>query len=66
MTTPAEYHQFARDCLGWANKARSASERQILIDMAQLWTRVAAKMENHLVLAADQEKLLAELRAKLD
>jgi DnaJ-domain-containing protein 1 len=66
MTTPAEYHQFALDCLGLAKLARSPSERQILTDMARLWRQIAARMEDHLILAADKEKLLAQLRAKLD
>jgi DnaJ-domain-containing protein 1 len=59
MTSPDEYRQFARDCLALAKRARSPSERQILTDMAQLWTQIGARTEGQLASSNDQEKLLA-------
>jgi len=43
--TPAEYRQYARECLVGAAKAASREERQALIDTANMWTRAALQME---------------------
>jgi hypothetical protein len=43
--TPAVYRKYARECLVGAAKAKSAAERQALIDTANMWTRAALQME---------------------
>jgi len=43
--TPAEYRQYARECLIGAAKATSQEERQALIDNANMWARAALQME---------------------
>jgi hypothetical protein len=43
--TPAEFRQYARECLMGAAKAKTNEERQALIDTANMWTRAALQME---------------------
>lgn len=43
--TPAEFRQYARECLLGAAKAKTDEERQALIDTANMWTRAALQME---------------------
>ena len=66
MTTPAEYREFAQDCLRWADNAKDASERDTLIGVARMWLRTASLMDGHIILAKDPAAILEELRAKLD
>jgi hypothetical protein len=66
MTTPADYRDFARDCLRWAEQAGDAAQSDTLIGIARMWMRTALIMEEHETLANDAPKLFQELRAKLD
>jgi len=50
---------FAADCLRWADDAKNASQRALLIRMAQSWLATAAALERH-------EDVLPDLRGKLD
>jgi hypothetical protein len=66
MTTPADYRDFARDCLRWAEQAGDAAQSDALIGIARMWMRTALIMEEHVTLANDAPKLFQDLRAKLD
>jgi hypothetical protein len=66
MTTPADYRDFARDCLRWAEQAGDAAQSDTLIGIARMWLRTALIMEEHATLANDVPKLFQDLRAKLD
>jgi hypothetical protein len=66
MTTPADYREFARDCLRWADQAGDAAQSQTLTGIARMWMRTALIMEDQVTLAKDAPKLFRELRAKLD
>jgi hypothetical protein len=66
MTTPAEYRDFAIDCLRWTETAKDAAQRQTLMQIGRLWMNAASLMDQHLTLVADKPALLRELRAKLD
>jgi hypothetical protein len=66
MTTPADYRDFARDCLRWADQASDAAQSDTLIGIARMWMRTALIMEERVTLANDAPKLFQELRAKLD
>jgi hypothetical protein len=66
MTTPAEYYEFALDCMRWSKDAKDASQRDILINVGRRWTETALRVERHAIMAADKSKLFKELRAKLD
>jgi hypothetical protein len=66
MTTPADYREFARDCLRWAEQASDAAQSDTLIGIARMWMRTALIMEEHATLAKDAPKLFQDLRAKLD
>jgi hypothetical protein len=66
MTTPADYREFARDCLRWAEQASDAAQSDTLMGIARMWMRTALIMEEHATLANDAPRLFQELRAKLD
>jgi hypothetical protein len=66
MTTPADYRDFARDCLRWAEQAGDAAQSDTLIGIARMWMRTALIMEEQVTLANDAPKLFQDLRAKLD
>jgi hypothetical protein len=66
MTTTTDYRDFAHDCLRWTEQAKDASERDTLIDIAQLWLNVASRLDQHIALANDGAAIQRELRAKLD
>lgn len=42
MTTQREYLRYASQCLSFAAKADSASDRDLLLEMADAWTRIGA------------------------
>ena len=66
MTTPADYRDFARDCLRWAEQAGDPAQSDTLIGIARMWMRTALIMEEQVTLANDAPKLFQDLRAKLD
>ena len=66
MTPPADYREFARDCLRWAEQAGDAAQSDTLIGIARMWMRTALIMEDQATLANDAPKLFQDLRAKLD
>jgi hypothetical protein len=66
MTTPADYREFARDCLRWAEQVGDAEQSDTLNSIARMWMRTALIMEEHATLANDAPRLFQELRAKLD
>jgi hypothetical protein len=66
MTTPADYRDFARDCLRWAVQAGDAAQSDTLIGIARMWMRTALIMEEQVTLANNAPKLFQDLRAKLD
>jgi hypothetical protein len=66
MTTPADYRDFARDCLRWAGQAGDAAQSDTLIGIARMWMRTALIMEEQVTLANNAPKLFQDLHAKLD
>jgi hypothetical protein len=40
-----EFRAFANECLDWAKSARSDSERDIFLQMAQAWVEAAMRSE---------------------
>ena len=53
MSTPAEYREFALDCMREAECADSATMRLTMVGMARIWMQVALEMEQHVGLADD-------------
>jgi hypothetical protein len=45
MTTPKEYREYADECFGWAKTARSDRERDIFLQMAEIWLEAAIRAE---------------------
>jgi hypothetical protein len=41
MSSVKEYRQYADECLGWAKQAKTDSERDIFLKMAEDWLRAA-------------------------
>jgi hypothetical protein len=66
MTTPAEYREFAHDCLRWADEATDPGQRDTLIGIARVWTLTAAVVDDYVTLAGDDVLRSRELRAKLN
>jgi hypothetical protein len=46
MTTPADYRQFADECIRWAHKAKTEEERQRFVEMASAWSQAASFEED--------------------
>ncbi len=51
MTTPQEYRQFANECLRWARKAKTDSEREQFLQLANAWVQVASLTDGKLPIA---------------
>jgi hypothetical protein len=66
MTTPADYQEFARDCLRWAEQAGDAAQSDALIGIARMWMRTSLIMEEQATRANDTPGLFQHLRDKLD
>lgn len=57
--TAREMRQFAAECLRWAEDAQDASQRELMIRMAQSWSATAAALER-------RDDVLPDLKSKLD
>jgi hypothetical protein len=66
MTTPAEYREFAFDCLRWADEAHDAGQRDTLIGLGRVWMQTAIVVEQYVTLAGDDPMRAKELRSKLN
>ena len=53
MTTPAEYREYAAECLDAARLTMSEEIRATLLSMAQRWNDLAAKAERNAHLRGD-------------
>jgi hypothetical protein len=51
--SPKEYHEFAQECLRWADETKSERHRQVLLDMAKTWMQAALQLERSLALIDD-------------
>jgi len=45
MATAVEYHQYARECLHWADEAKSEDQQKHFLGMARAWTQAALRLE---------------------
>jgi hypothetical protein len=66
MTTPAEYREFALDCMRLAEGAEDAGLRNLMTDLARVWMRTASKVEDDITLAGDDPAPSSELRRARD
>jgi hypothetical protein len=66
MTTPADFREFADDCLRWAEDAEDAGQRDTLIGIARMWMETALTIDQYVTLAGDTPARSIELRAKLN
>jgi len=64
MVTPDEMRLFALECLRWSDETDNASDRDLMIRVAQTWMRTAATIERRLSMG--DELALTDLRSKLD
>jgi hypothetical protein len=66
MTTPADYREFAIDCMRLAEQQENAGIRDIMMGLARVWYRTALTVDDYITLAGDDPKRLNELRRALD
>jgi hypothetical protein len=45
VSSAKEFREYARECLDWANTARSERERSIFLQMAEIWIDAATRLE---------------------
>lgn len=45
MTTPEECRKYAKECYEWVRKAKTDTERQTFLDMANDWVQAAARQD---------------------
>ena len=57
MATAVEYHQYARECLHWADEAESEDQRNHFLGMARAWTQAALRLEGLLVPTEDEARV---------
>lgn len=63
MITTQEFRQFSVECLKWADETANASDRQIIMSVADQWLRTASALERIML---DGAGLTDDLRRKLD
>jgi hypothetical protein len=66
MTTPAEYREFAIDCMRLAEQEENAGLRDTMMGLARVWFRTALMMDEHVMVAGDDPARSKELRDGLD
>lgn len=66
MTTPAEYREFALDCMRLAEGAENAGMRDIMVGLARVWFRTAIAVDEYVTLAGDDSERSKELRDALN
>jgi hypothetical protein len=49
MTTASEFHDYAKECLQWADEAETDDQRQSFPDMARDWTLAALRLEGVMI-----------------
>jgi len=61
MTTPAEYREFAIDCMRLAEQEENAGLRDTMMGLARAWFRTAIMMDQHVTTAGDDPARSKEL-----
>ena len=64
MVTPDEMRLFALDCLRWSDETHNASQRDLMLQIADTWMTTATKIERHV--GNGGESALPDLRSKLN
>jgi hypothetical protein len=54
MTAPADFRQYALDCMREAERADDATMRLTMLGLARIWMGVALEMDQQLMLASDE------------
>ena len=49
MDTAEQYHQFAKECLGYAERAHSDELRKAFLAMSRAWFRAAARLQGVMI-----------------
>ena len=64
MVTPDEMRLFALECLRWSEETHNASDRILMVRLAQQWMATASEIEHRVATGA--ELAAPDLRNKLD
>jgi hypothetical protein len=62
MATAKKYRAFARECMGWADRARTVEHRETLLDMATCWAEVAARLDHQHALLGQFDDLVRKAK----
>jgi hypothetical protein len=66
MTTPADYREFALDCMRLAEQEENAGLRDIMMGLARVWFTTAIMVDRHVTMAGDNPVRSKELRDALN
>jgi len=64
VTTPAEYREFALDCMRRAEREENAGLRDIMMGLARIWMRTSIEVERYM--AGDEPGRSQESRRARD
>ncbi len=66
MSDAEKYRAFARQCMGWAERAQTSIEhRETLLDMATTWAEVAARLDHQIAQIGDFNNSVGNARKSL-
>jgi hypothetical protein len=63
MVTPHHMREFASDCMRWSIETENASQRDIIVRLATVWTNTANYIDRQV---AEGATAFPDLRNKLD
>jgi len=66
MTTPADYRDFAIDCMRLAEQEENAGLRDIMMGLAHVWYRTAITVDQYATMSGDDPARSKQLRDALD
>lgn len=61
--TTQEMRLFAAECLRWSDETDNASQRELILRIANTWMQTASALDRHI---ANGDEVLPDLRGKLD
>jgi len=62
-STPEQYRALARECMKWADSAKTIEQREILLDMATHWAEAAARLDHQHALIGLFGELMSKAKA---
>jgi hypothetical protein len=63
MVTTDDMRIFSLECLKWADETKNPSDRQVMLQVAQMWIKTAAAIDQQI---HEGKEAVSDLRIKLD